>query len=88
MSYQNNEDRPKEIGALWVKTSKNGNQYMSGVVEIDGVKHQIVCFSNKKQKPNQPDYRILPSEPRDNTKAPVATSEVVGEVRVEDIPFS
>lgn len=90
MSYQNNDDRPKELGALWVKTSKKGTQYMSGVIEVNGVKQQIVCFANKKTKDTQPDYRIMPSEPRENTPAQnqaALNNEGQEEVRVEDIPF-
>ena len=51
----------KSIGALWIKTSKNGNKYMSGEVEINGQKHKITVFKNNyKEKETHPDYKIMP----------------------------
>jgi len=67
----------KDIGALWLRMSKNGAEYMSGAIEIDGVKHQIVAFKNNyKKSEKHPDYRIFLSTPReasiaDDGKAPV-----------------
>lgn len=95
MTYQKNEGTPA-IGALWVKTSKKGTQYMSGTIEIDGQKMNIVCFANKKTKDSQPDYRILPSEDRPprqqqeqeyNQAALSSASDDGREINVEDIPF-
>jgi uncharacterized protein (DUF736 family) len=53
----------KSIGALWLKKAKSGLVFMSGEITIEETKHQIVVFKNDKQKDNQPDYRILKSEP-------------------------
>ena len=45
----------KKIGAMWLKTSKSGNKYLSGIVNDQ----RIVVFKNtKKDKENQPDYQI------------------------------
>jgi uncharacterized protein (DUF736 family) len=53
----------KSIGALWLNESKKGNKYMSGNVEIQGVKHKIVVFKNNyKDDDKKPDYRIFPSQ--------------------------
>jgi uncharacterized protein (DUF736 family) len=53
------------IGALWVKEGKSG-KYMSGVIDIDGVKVNIVVFKNSyKREDKHPDYRILRSKPRE-----------------------
>jgi len=53
-----------EIGALWLKKSKDGKSFFSGVVEIEGVEQKIVIFKNSyKQTERQPDYRILKSKP-------------------------
>lgn len=54
----------EKLGALWVKTGKNG-KFMSGVVEIDGVKTNIVVFKNDhKENEKHPDYKIYLSEGR------------------------
>lgn len=54
---------PNEIGALWLKESKNGNSFFSG--KIDGVGDVVVFANTKKTKENQPDYRVLKSRPRE-----------------------
>lgn len=56
--------KPKDIGAVWVKTSKNGNKFISMSIVIDGVTHKLVGFKNnyKVEGSNQPDYRIFPSD--------------------------
>ena len=55
----------RDIGALWSKTSKAGRDYMTGTIEINGVRHELVLFKNdRKTKDNQPDWQIFPREPR------------------------
>ena len=50
------------IGALWLKKGKNGT-FMSGVVEIDGIKTEIVVFKNDyKKEDKHPDYKIYLSD--------------------------
>lgn len=71
-------EKQQSIGALWISESKNGAKYMSGSIEIDGVKHKIVVFKNTfKEEDKHPDYRIFPSTPRSDP-APEAS---------DDIPF-
>ena len=54
-----------KLGALWQKESSRGD-YFSGQIEIDGVKHQIVVFSNGyKNDAKQPDWIIYKSQPRE-----------------------
>lgn len=56
-------EKSDELGALWIKTSKNGVTYMSGT--ISGV--AVVCFHNDRKDENddrQPDWRVLKSQPR------------------------
>lgn len=49
------------IGALWIK--ERGR--MSGYVEIDGKRTNIVCFTNGyKKEDKHPDYNILISRPK------------------------
>ena len=55
----------KDIGALWKKTSQKGKEFFSGVITINGEKHQIVIFPNDyKKEDKHPDYKIFPSTPR------------------------
>ena len=72
------------IGALWLKESKNGNKYMSGVIESEDLKinkMNIVVFKNSKSKDSHPDYKIFLSEPRQQkTETSISVSS-------EDIPF-
>ena len=61
------EAERKTIGALWTKKDKNGNYFFSGMIELGGVKQDIVVFKNRwkeESKPNAPDWKILKSEPR------------------------
>ena len=55
------KEKQKDIGGLWSYTSKAGEDYMSGSIEIEGKKHKFVVFKNKyKQQDNHPDYKIFP----------------------------
>lgn len=71
----------QSIGALWLKTGARG-EFMSGNIEIDGVKHDIVVFPNSAKQPGErsPDWRILPSQPRDqgNSRVPQGAPQVTG----------
>lgn len=52
----------EKLGALWLKDGKKG-KYMSGVVEINGVKTNILVFKNDhKESDKHPDYNIYLSE--------------------------
>lgn len=53
----------KDCGALWNR-EKDGKTYMTGVITIEGVAHEIVVFQNGFKKDKQPDWRIYPSKPR------------------------
>lgn len=66
----------QSIGALWRK-EKNGNEYFTGNVEIEGIKHPIVIFANKYKDgmENRPDFKIFPSKPKEE-KPPVDGSDV------------
>jgi uncharacterized protein (DUF736 family) len=52
----------KKIGACWIRKTKDGKVYMSGVIDLLGEDIQIAVFKNdKKEKDNQPDYNIVRS---------------------------
>ncbi len=83
MSDKTNAD----IGALWLR-SKEGKEYMTGTITIDGVAHEVVIFKNGfKEKPNQPDWRIYKSKPRDEVAAEATTIRIDDEPEPSSIPF-
>jgi uncharacterized protein (DUF736 family) len=58
-------EQKKDIGALWARTSSKGNQFLSGFVQVNGEKYEIIVFQNNKDgNDKRPDYRIFPSGPR------------------------
>ena len=92
---KNNDWKERELGALWVKKSLTGTQYMTGHVELKDAsgKVQLVVFKNK-HKYNEdgtvandkaPDFRLYVSEGRDESKqntnasAPAATANATSE---------
>ena len=57
---------PNEIGALWQKTSGNGD-YMTGTVNGE----RIVVFQNtKRSSDNSPNWRILKARPKPDAPKP------------------
>jgi len=82
-----------KLGALWKKTSQKGEVFMSGEIEINGVKTKIVVFKNShKEQERHPDYNIILSEEREQraTQEQVTEPKQVAhdpEIRIEDIPF-
>lgn len=75
----------KELGALWKRKGKSG-EYMSGVIEINGVVVTIVAFPIKdKKNPNQPDWRIMKSLPKEKKDEEVI--EVPQDLNPDDVPF-
>ena len=73
MSEQHGETR--SIGGLWTKVDKNGKHFVSGMVEVNGVKQDIVIFKNlyKQEGDRKPDWKIMKSEPR--REKPVESSD-------------
>ena len=75
---QNTNDwKERELGALWVKKSNNGSQYMTGHIELKDAsgKVQLVVFKNRGKRnedgtssksENAPDFRLYLSEKREN----------------------
>lgn len=79
----------RKIGALWLKETKDGKKYFSGVLEDLRGEIRIAIFKNdRKEKDNQPDYQIVVSEERREQHAPAdQTSTATDEVNLDDIPF-
>jgi uncharacterized protein (DUF736 family) len=58
------EQENRNIGALWTKTSKAGNKFLAGNLEINGEKIEVVVFKNVDKKNEKgPDFSILLSTP-------------------------
>lgn len=61
-----NMQKRKDSGALWVRTSKQGNKFLSGNLTTqsgEAVKFVIFKNSYKTEGSSQPDYRIYLEEP-------------------------
>lgn len=69
----------KPIGALWKHTAKQGNTgvFLKGVLDLGALGQvPIAVFKNtRKTKENEPDYRIVLSEPVANRKAKEETTD-------------
>lgn len=85
------ESEKKNIGGIWEKTSKTGNRFMSGSIEIEGKKHQFVMFKNKyKNGESHPDYVIFPSTPLPGKPVHPAVKAITDsftDVPEQELPF-
>jgi uncharacterized protein (DUF736 family) len=76
------ENKNKEIGALWEKTSKAGNKFKSGYIQLEnGERLEVVVFTNQYKKPgdNTPDLRVYLSEQKGAVQDKVSTKVVTKE---------
>ena len=84
----------KKIGALWLKKTKDGQQYFSGVLTDMRGNFPIVVFKNDKKKDTQPDFQIFVSEPQKKQEKVISQPEDIpqeeavdeGEIEVSEIP--
>jgi hypothetical protein len=77
----------KKIGSLWLRQTKDGKKYMSGVLNDLSGDIQIAIFPNdRKEKENQPDFQIVLYEKREERKA--APSGFDGLTPTQKIPSS
>lgn len=80
-------EKQKELGALWIKQGPRG-EYMTGVIEVNGEKTNVVAFKNdNKKNPKEPDWRILKSVPKENKTESVLPAYTAAEINPEDVPF-
>ena len=48
-----------EMGALWKKASKGGDNFYTGLIKVEGKEIRLICFANKdKSNERAPDVRI------------------------------
>jgi uncharacterized protein (DUF736 family) len=62
--------RDQEAGALWLKKSKAGNDFLSGYILGENKERiNVVVFKNTYKKPGEssPDYRVYLSENKSQT---------------------
>lgn len=72
----------RKIGALWIRQSQDGRNYLSGVIQDLSGDINIAVFKNdKKEADKQPDYNIVLSE------RPKPAPQVEGAPGPDDIPF-
>lgn len=59
--FQTVVKRDDELGALWLKTGKTGEKFLSGIINLaDGTEQKVLVFPNRHKKTdNHPDYRII-----------------------------
>lgn len=78
----------RKIGALWLKETKDGKKFMSGVLEDIRGEIRIAVFRNdRKEKDNHPDYQIVLSEERKERSETDQTADSADTVNLSDIPF-
>jgi hypothetical protein len=53
----------QSIGALWERTSKKGQKFLSG--KIEGIGDVVVFANDKDDNAKKPDWKIFKSEPMD-----------------------
>lgn len=98
----NEKNKLEEAGAFWIKTSKTGNQFLTGKVKSkSGEEISVMVFKNKykTEGSNQPDYRIYfdngpqkaavnASKEADAPKTQKAPAKKEAQApKVEEIPF-
>jgi len=64
-----------KIGALWLKTGKDGKKFMSGVI---GGKQVLVFKNERKNAENHPNYQVF--DPGNKTDLPSKPDD-------EEVPF-
>lgn len=87
-------EKQKEVGVLWSKTSNKGMSFMSGTIEIEGKKVEVVAFLNSNKKnPKEPDWRLYESRPREQQENALpqreteAVDPAVEPIDGDSIPF-
>lgn len=81
-------EKQEELGALWAKKSSKGADYFSGTFTINGEKIPVVAFYNAtKKNPNEPDYRILKSKPKEEQLTNSLPTRPEEDINPQDVPF-
>jgi hypothetical protein len=73
-------DFKNKSGALWLKTSKSGKMFMSGVIKVNEEDIPILVFKNNKGQEKHPDYNIYIADDKKEEKEEEA-------INMDDIPM-
>jgi len=50
----------EQVGAVWISTSKSGNEYLKIKIKIEGQSYSLIAFTNKrKMKDTQPAFLVF-----------------------------
>ena len=75
MEKRNYDEIPKaQETAIWIRESKTGTKYLSGIIKIDGKEIQFVAFKNEKKEGKQPDFRF--AEKKEEKKEEIKIEEI------------
>ncbi len=77
------EKDPDELGALWLRTSAAGNEFMTG--KIEGVGDVVVFRAKASEK--GPTWRVMKSKPKDETAPREQRYKNQDKPLVDDPPF-
>jgi uncharacterized protein (DUF736 family) len=90
-SDEKQSKKKREIGAVWLRKSKQGNSYLSGSIKNGEASEEIriVIFKNsyKEEGSNQPDYRIYLDEVTTEKVSNKETTSSASIPEESDIPF-
>ena len=85
-------DQKDKIGALWIKSSRGGVEFMSGEIEIDGRKQRVTVFRNgfRTETNRQPHYHVYrdAGAPGQATTAPAATPPTAPDAAIPSIDIN
>jgi uncharacterized protein (DUF736 family) len=63
--------KSKQIGVLWKKQDKNGNDYLSGIIDLSVFGEvKVAVFPTKDNGGNKPDYTIQLATPQKDNDFP------------------
>ena len=75
----NTKRNENELGAIWLRESREGKKYYFGRITIGGVLHEFVMHKNnyKEVGSKQPDWRIYKNVPREQQQPTARTTTPV-----------
>mgnify|MGYP006228553265 FL=1 len=80
-----NDWKEREAGAFWSREKNGGEKYLTGYVQVNGERVQLVAFRNKFKQDgeNTPDLRVY----LDNRDTEAANSSGAKKVQEDPLPI-